>query len=69
MTDMPHIPAFAAHGMRMPRPRAALQRVMARFSQPGRDAPRPNGRVQAERHLAAARRREEARRAADRLLT
>lgn len=69
MTDMPHIPAFAAHGTPMPRLRAAVQRMMARFSQPGRDAPRQDGRVQAERHLAAARRREEARRAADRLLT
>jgi hypothetical protein len=68
MTDMPHTPAFAAHGMPMPRLRAAVQRVIAQLSQPGRDASRPDGRVQAERHLAAARRREEARRAADRLL-
>jgi hypothetical protein len=68
MTDMPHNPAFAANGMPMPRLRAAVQRMIAQLSQPGRDAPRPDGPVQAERHLAAARRREEARRATDRLL-
>ena len=68
MTDMPHNPAFAAHGMPVPRLRAAVQRVIAQFSWPGRDAPLSDGRVQAERHLAAARRREEARRAADLLL-
>lgn len=68
MTDMPHNPAFAAHGLPMPRLRAAVQRVIAQFAQPRRDAPRPDGRVQVERRLAAARRREEARRAADRLL-
>jgi len=68
MTDMPHTPAFAARGMPVPRLRAAVRRVIALLPQPGRDAPRPDGRVQAERHLAAARRREEARRAANRLL-
>jgi hypothetical protein len=68
MTDMPHNPAFAAHGMPMPRLRAAVRRVIALLSQHRRDVPRPDGRVQAERHLAAARRREEARRAADLLL-
>jgi len=68
MTDMPHDPVFAANGMPMPRLRAAVQRVIAQLSQLGRGAPLSDGRVQAERHLAAARRREEARRAADLLL-
>lgn len=70
MTDMPHTltPAAATLGILISSLRATVLRGVAQLSQPGLNVSHPDGREQAERLLDAACRREEARRAADRLL-
>jgi hypothetical protein len=67
MTDMPHVPAIATPHALTSRLRAATLSLLARIRSHLTHAP-GNGIARAERHLTAARHRQEARRAADLLL-